>query len=497
MKRFFSHPVVPLVVGALLRILFVSKYPATGGDTVLYEQFAANWLKLGKFAMDIGGQATPVDLRMPGYPAFLAIVYAVTGRTGESARLPVMLAQVLVDLAACVVIAALAVLLARLGGQQERSRKVFLFALWLAALCPFTANYVAVPLTEVWAVFFTAVAFALLVLLVASLQGNPISLPRGRQLREKDAWKVAALAGFAVGVGTLTRPETPLLLITTFVTLGFWMFPRGEAKRWVALSVVTGVACAVPLVPWTIRNAVTLHEFEPLAPKDTTLKSEVDPKGFMSWEKTWLYRVRDCYLVSWKLNDEEIRMEDIPDTAFDTPGERERVAAVLETYNDEITWTTEEDAVFAQLARERTARHPLRTYLWIPLRRAGRIWFTPRIELLPVSGHVFPLAYQREEDPLDQEVTILFFLGNAFYVALGLWGASKLWQCRTARVSLVLLLLYIAVRTAFLTTLETPEPRYVLECFPAVIALGAQVISGKLRPIETPISDSYSNRIPT
>jgi hypothetical protein len=496
MKRFFSYPIVPLVAGAVLRLLFVFYHPATGGDTVLYEQFAANWLKLGRFAMDIGGQATPVDLRMPGYPAFLAMVYAVTGRTGESARLPVMLAQVLVDLATCVVVAALAAWLARLCNQRARSGKVFLFALWLAALCPFTANYVAVPLTEVWAVFFTAVAFASLALLVASIQGDPVPLPRGRQLGEKDAWKVAALAGFTAGFGTLMRPETPLLLITTFVALGFWMLPRGEAKRWVALCVVTGVACAVPLVPWTIRNAITLREFQPLAPKDTTLKSEVDPKGFMAWEKTWLYRVRDCYLVSWKLNDEEIRMEDIPDTAFDTSDERERVATVLETYNDEITWTEEEDAVFAQLARERTARHPLRTYLWIPLRRAGRIWFTPRIELLPVSGHVFPLAYQREEDPLDQEVTILFFLGNAFYVALGLWGACKLWHCRTSRVALVVLSLYIAVRTAFLTTLETPEPRYVLECFPAVIALGAQVITGKFRPIETPTPDSYSNSMP-
>jgi len=199
----------------------------------------------------------------------------------------------------------------------------------------------------------------------------------------------------------------------------------------------------------------------------------------MAWEKTWLYRVRDCYLVSWKLNDEEIHLEDIPSWSFDTPEEKERVATVLETYNDEITWTAEEDAVFAKLARERTARHPLRTYLWIPLRRAVRIWFTPRIELVPVSGHVFPLAYQREEDPVDQEVTILFFLGNVVYVALSLWGAWKLWRCRCARAAVAVLVLYIVVRTAFLTTLETPEPRYVLECFPAVIALGAQAVSGK------------------
>jgi hypothetical protein len=481
MKRFFSSPLLALLAGACLRLLFVLKYPAASGDTVLYDQLATKWLKLGKLAMDIGGQVMPVDLRMPGYPAFLAIVYALTGRTGESARMPVMLVQMLVDLATCVVVAALAALLARMGGAHDKSKRVFLLAVWLAALCPFTANYVAVPLTEVWAVFLTALASVFLVMVATRASGHPVPLARGRDLGERESWRVAALAGLVVGVGTLFRPETPLLLVTTFVALGFWMLPRLEVKRWVLLCTLMGFACAVPLVPWTIRNAVTLHEFQPLAPKDTTLPSEVDPTGFMAWENTWLYRMRDCYLVSWKLNDEEIRLEDIPPWAFDTPEEKELVAMVLERYNDEITWTAEEDSVFAQLAHERTQRYPLRTYLWIPLRRAVRMWFTPRIELVPVSGHVFPLAYQREEDPVDQEVTILFFLVNVFYVGLGLWGVRKLWNSSGARAAVAVLGLYILARTAFLTTVETPEPRYVLECFPALIAFGAQLAAGNRR----------------
>jgi hypothetical protein len=37
---------------------------------------------------------------------------------------------------------------------------------------------------------------------------------------------------------------------------------------------------------------------------------------------------------------------------------------------------------------------------------------------------------------------------------------------------------YCLVRTLFFARfVETPEPRYVLECFPAVIALGAQVLA--------------------
>ncbi len=199
----------------------------------------------------------------------------------------------------------------------------------------------------------------------------------------------------------------------------------------------------------------------------------------MAWEKTWLYRVRDCYLVPWKLNEESINLEDIPETAFDTLEEKERVAAVLETYNDDLSLNETEDAVFAQLARERTARHPLRTYLWIPLRRSMRMWFTPRIELIPISGHVFPLAYMSEEDPVDQRLTVLYFSLNIFYVCLTFVGAWKLWKSPAARPPIFILLLYILVRTAFLTTIETPEPRYTLVCFPALLALGAQIFVGK------------------
>jgi hypothetical protein len=479
MKRFFSNPRVALVAGAILRLIFVFEFPTVSGDSRLYEQLAANWLKLGKFALDVGGQMTPVDVRMPGYPAFLAIVYAMTRRTGESARIPVMLVQVLLDLVGCVVIAALAAVLAKLSRRDDQAKKIFVAALWLAALCPFTANYVAVVLTEVWAVLLTAIALVLLALVATQASGAPLPMLAGKEFARKDFWRLAAIGGFVVGMGALFRPETPLLLMTTFAVLGYWMLRRGDGKRWVLVCTLMGIACVEALVPWMIRNAVSLHEFQPLAPKDATLPSELVPTGFMAWERTWTYRMREAYTVTWKLNDEEISMEDIPAWAFDTPDERERVAMVLQRYNDEVTWTAEEDAVFAQLARERTARHPLRTYVTIPLRRAVRIWFTPRIELLPVSGHVFPLAYQWEEDPEDQRVTILMFFLNLGYVGLGLWGAWKLWNRPGARSAMTMLLAYLVVRTAFLTAVEAPEPRYVLECFPAVIALGSQAMLKK------------------
>jgi hypothetical protein len=288
----------------------------------------------------------------------------------------------------------------------------------------------------------------------------------------------------------LFRPESPLLLISAWIVLAVILVSQHEAKRSLRTVVAMGVVCAIPLMPWAIRNAVTLHEFQLLAPKNSNLPGELVPYGFMSWEKTWLYRFRDVYLVPWKLNDEAIRIEDIPASAFDTPEERERVAGILEPYNNDLTLTSDEDAAFARLARERTARHPLRTYVWLPLARAVVMWFTPRIELIPVSGTVFPLVQSWQDDKVDQSVTVGFFLLNIAYVTLAIFGTIRVWRMSNAvRPALGLLILFVLLRTAFLTTLETPEPRYVLVCFPAILALAALSFLPRNASIASPSSN--------
>jgi len=288
----------------------------------------------------------------------------------------------------------------------------------------------------------------------------------------------ALAAGLIVGVSTLFRPEAPLLLIAAIIIFGGVFFLRKNYRRWICVCLALAFGCLTILSPWAVRNMVTLGEPQFLAPKNSNLPGELVPYGFMAWEKTWLYRVRECYLVPWRLNEEAIFVEDMPARAFDTPEEKQRVTAILEPYNNDLMLTPEEDAQFSQLAHERNARHPLRTYLWVPAARAVTIWFTPRIELLPISGHVFPLRQMREDDPVDQEVTSLFFFLNIIYVGLGLWGAARLWRSNPAvRPAVAFLALFVVLRTTFLTTLETPEPRYVLVCFPALIALGAQAFA--------------------
>jgi hypothetical protein len=478
MKRIFSHAFVALAAGLCLRLFFIIKFPANSGDTVLYEQMATNWLKHHVYAMEVAGQITPVDLRMPGYPAFLALVYALTGRIGEGARLFVMIAQALVDLLSCLLMATLAATLYLMVNERNSPGRVFTAAIWLAALCPFTANYTAVPLTEVFAIFFTSAALLPLCLLVGRTRNNGWMFIRKEWSFANNYRYLAAAAAILTGIGALFRPETPLLLLAAWLVLGIVLLLQHEAKRWILTVAGMGLLCAAPLTPWAIRNAVTLRVLQPLAPKNSNLPGELVPYGFMSWEKTWLFRFRDVYLVPWKLNDEAIRVEDIPARAFDTPEERERVAGILEPYNNDLTLTADEDRAFGELAQQRTARHPLRTYAWLPLARAVTMWFTPRIELIPVSGTVFPLKQSWHDDKIDQGVTVGLFFLNIAYVALAIGGAVRLWRRSVAvRPALGVLIAFVVLRTAFLTTLETPEPRYVLMCFPVVIALAAQVFS--------------------
>jgi hypothetical protein len=74
---------------------------------------------------------------------------------------------------------------------------------------------------------------------------------------------------------------------------------------------------------------------------------------------------------------------------------------------------------------------------------------------------------------VDFSATVGLFALNLVYVGMALVG---LWLARRSPAAL-LLLSVVVVRTAFFTHLETPEPRYVLECYPAIIAFGAQLWS--------------------
>jgi hypothetical protein len=470
------HTICAVIAGLGLRAAFILKFPvAASGDSPFYMELAWNWIKKGIYGLSVDGRVIPVDMRPPGYPAFLAAIFTFAGESTRAA----MWAQAAADLATCFIVALIA---ARVAPAACR-RRVALAGLWLAALCPFTANYSAVILTETLVTFLTALA--ILVLLEAEsgvIFDSSGTDSAATALTGRRAFMPWFLAGILAGFGTLVRAETPLLLAAATITLLakclHQVFVRSrtawksELHNFLRAVALMAMGLLLPLLPWAARNWHTLHEAQFLAPRYSLLPGESEPVGFDNWTRTWLWRFSDVYLTLWKINEETIPPSDLRAAAFDSPQERARVEALLDDYNDTLTLSPAQDAAFGAIARERTARHRLRTWVTIPLQRAFTIWFAPRVELLPYEGDLFPIRRAFTNDREDFLVTAAFTVVNIIYIALAVAGA---WMARR-QPGWWLLIWFIALRTAFFAAfIEAPEPRYVLECYPAVLALAAQV----------------------
>lgn len=460
-KFSYGHLAAALSLGLALRLFFIVRFPFHAGDTKFYDELARNWLDHGVYGLFVRGQLTPVDMRMPGYPAFLAVIYAIFGRAAKAA----ILVQAVIDLITCVLTGLLAAHLAPASKQKLAANA----ALWMAALCLFTANYTAVVLTETLATLLTTLAVLVFVIL---LERNSTDMPRSTLDRSTLLSQVGwwFLGGFLVGLGTLVRPETPLLLLAVGLVLALrWRHHTDWSKLFLAVSWIS-FGLLLPLAPWAARNARTFGRVEFLAPRYAETFGDFIPRGFYSWTQTWMDRFGEAYTVTWKLGKETIPVETLPDSAFDSQAERSRVAGLLDRYNSDLRMTPALDYEFAILARERTARRPLRTYLTIPLARMWTMWFTPRIALLPYSGDLWPPGDKWRGNPADFLVTSLFGILNFVYFALALAGA---WRCRR-HPAMAFLVTFLVVRTVFLTQLQTVEPRYLIVCFPVVLALGAE-----------------------
>lgn len=444
--------------GLALRLAWIWRFPAIGaGDSRFYEELARNWSRYHVYGLWISGRLQPVDMRVPGYPAFLNIIAALAGRSHWPA--PVLIAQSVLDLLGCFLIAAVAAEFA----PPDCRQRVRIAALWLAVLCPFIADYSAAVLTEVLACFLTS-----LMLWILLRPGGLTQLP-GSGIPAKIS-RTALPLGFVAGCGALVRPETPLLLASTGLVLAYRCRHPQDWRVLIRTGILMAIGLVIPLAPWAARNWITLHEVQFLNPRYSELPGEFVARGMNSWTGTWLWRFRDVYLVSWKVDDQPILLSDLPRNAFDSPQERKQVARLLNEYNAVTTMNPEIDAGFAELARERTARHPLRTFVEIPALRAAAMWFTPRVEYLPYSGKLWPPRTAWRNDPADFSVTLGLALINVIFLSLAAVGA---WKARRHPAT-AFLIAFILLRTAFFTQTDTPEPRYMLECYPAILALGAQ-----------------------
>jgi hypothetical protein len=230
-------------------------------------------------------------------------------------------------------------------------------------------------------------------------------------------------------------------------------------------GLLVALAALAPLVPWTLRNLHTMHRFEPLAPRYATDSDEIVMSGFNRWVKTWMADYVSVQEIYWAVPGAPMDITRLPDRAFDSDLQRQQTSALFDDYNRDHEVTPELDARFAALAAERIHESPFRYYVWLPKLRIVDMWTRPRTELFPSD----PRWWEFNDDGRWLAVSLVFGVLNLAYLSLaaaGLVRARKFF-------GIGLFVLFLVVRSAFLGTLENPEPRYTLECYPAVILWAA------------------------
>lgn len=434
------------LAGLALRVLFLVHFPAVTDDSRIYANLATNWLQHGIYGQTQLGQIVPTDTRLPGYPAFLAALFALFGPGNFKA---VFLAQILLDLATCLIIADLA--------RRTVSERAARIAFVLAALCPFLANYAAAALTETLEIFFTTLAL------------DCAAAALDRMNAGQACWKLWSATGAAIGACILLRPDGGILLAGIGLYLIFvlwkWRSDNKAASQVIKAGMIVAVLALAPLAPWTLRNFRTLHHFQPLAPRYAT-EDELAPRGFNRWAKTWIVDYASVEEIYWSVPGASLDPSKLPERAFDSPEQREKTLALIADYNQSQELTPELDARFGELAAERMRARPVRYYFVLPPLRIADMWLRPRTEILPPDVR----WWEFNDDLKASVMAVGFGLLNLAYV-----GAAVVALARGgSRIRYAgLLVIFFLLRSAFLGTLENPEPRYTLECYPVILVFAA------------------------
>lgn len=435
-----------LGLGLVLRLVFVLHAPRIAGDTLLYGDIAKNWMHHGVYGFaDSPEGPAPTLIRLPGYPLFLAACFRIFGDDQYTA---VMLVQCAIDLGTCVLLAALA--------RRAFGQRAGMAVLWMAALCPFTANYVASPLTE-------TLTLASIVLAFYALERWRLEADPGNRWN-RWLWCIAAALAYSV----LLRPEQGLLAVAVLPAM-VWIAANERGRiNYVVAPIAAILLCIVlPLVPWTVRNWRTFHVIQPLVPRSATDPGELVSVGFNRWYRTWAVDFASTEEVYWNWNTTTIDIRDIPTRAFDTEEQYLRVETLLNQYNEDSNATPALDVAFASLADERISDDPARYYLALPFARLANMMFRPRVEMMEIDLEWWRWSHHR----VKTTFAAIYGLVNVAYFVMGGLGLVRWWRKGWSGYAALgwSMLAFFLLRCALLLTLDNSEPRYTLELFPLLI----------------------------
>jgi len=224
-------------------ILYSHRAPIGLHDPVAYDALAQNILDGKGYAQPATGVTTAADYFRqgptvptayfpPGYPAALAAVYFFFGRSvfwGEMFNVLLGAATVVITYELARRLLGLSV--ARIAGL-------------LLAFFPNQVFYTGGLMSEV--LFTFLLMSGLLILMAQPWPKDGISLKR------------LALAGLVLGAAAMVRP---IVLVVPIVLFLYWLWVFPNRARVLAQAGVLLLVLAAIIVPWSIRNIISMHAF--------------------------------------------------------------------------------------------------------------------------------------------------------------------------------------------------------------------------------------------
>jgi hypothetical protein len=436
-KRFAALFAV-VVVSLAFRIALVETFHSSSPDGKQYWRLSQQLIRNQRYAF--GPLSPPTWARPPGYPLFLA-AFAARGRTlgHDEQTLAAARCNVALDLLSALLLFGI---LRVLGFRREVALGGFCAVIFAPLLFLFSTY----ALSESLSTFL-----GMLELYCA------VRAMRGRLL----PWAIAT--GVAAGLGQLVRADA--FLMAPAAALAIWSATRSVRARAAALAACT-LAALVVFAPWPIRNLRETGGLHPLGAEFSSVDGRPYAHGLIRWMRTWAdgspydgdFTARLYFMVpidSAHVTDKEV--DDVP--------ERAQLLELLGKHDFE---SDEADRAFSALAEQRTRRHPLRTFVELPLRRLGRLY-------LPATSGDYPFLVSWLGQPRGRAAFAVF---DGLVYALALAGAVLLWRDRERRRIGAILLTAIVARS-LVHTFAVPmfvSQRYLVEVYPLLLALAAVAV---------------------
>ena len=339
-QKYFSIAIIAMTPC----LFFVLTLPESGGDGIVYMLVANNILNgCGVSMSEIGSEICIPHFggnQGPGYPAFIALIWSISGHSDLAVRLVQTVLYVI----------SIVYLVDGLYRYTSSAKQALIIGLVLA-VSPLHIAWPRFILGETLALAGTLWVFAEL---LKSIHNNKLRL---------------IPIGLALIMVTFIRLDAILLVVP--VTLAAFMIhkPTEAIKR----VLVIGLVLALPWSGWVARNA---HVGLDNIIKPVIVEHYEKTPGIFSWTSTWSttqYSSNAVHYPVFTLAYDEIKIDA---EAYSSPEELETVLALIKELKNfkNKPFPKDIDNRFADLAENRKIEDPLKYFFIVPMKRIVNFW---------------------------------------------------------------------------------------------------------------------------